>query len=75
MFVRKKLQNLSFYPFPSQLSEEEITNKVIEYITASNASSVKDMGKVMGMFNKNVTKGSFDGSLVSKIVKEQLMKI
>lgn len=56
---------------PQQLSEDEIALKVREAISSSDASSMQDIGKVMGLL-KNELSGSADMGLVSKIVKDQL---
>ena len=56
---------------PEQLSEDEIVLKVREAISSSEASSMQDIGKVMGLL-KNALSGSADMGLVSKIVKDQL---
>ncbi len=56
---------------PEQLSEEEVTKKVKEAIESSGASSMQDMGKVMGVLNSSLA-GSADMGMVSKIVKEKL---
>lgn len=56
---------------PRQLSREEIEVLVREAITASGASSAKEMGKVMGLLTPQ-TKGRADGKLVSTIVREML---
>ena len=56
---------------PEQLSEDEIVLKVREAISSSDASSMQDIGKVMGLL-KNALSGSADMGLVSKIVKDQL---
>ena len=55
---------------PAQLSENEITAKVKEAIEQSAASSMQDMGKVMGILKP--LSGSADMGLVSKIVKDEL---
>jgi uncharacterized protein YqeY len=56
---------------PVSLSEQEMSVIIEEVIKASNASSMKDMGKVMGMaISKMGARG--DGSIISKIVKEKL---
>jgi len=56
---------------PAALSEEEI-NKVIEdAIASSGASSVKDMGKVMGLV-KPALQGKADMSVVSQTIKQRL---
>ena len=56
---------------PEQLSEDEIVLKVREAISSSEASSMQDIGKVMGLL-KNALSGTADMGLVSKIVKDQL---
>ena len=55
---------------PAQLSEEEVSVKVIEAIEQSGASSMQDMGKVMGQLKSLA--GSADMGLISKLVKEKL---
>ena len=56
---------------PEQLSEEEV-GKVIESIVAqTGASSMKDMGKVMGMASKQLA-GKADGKTISTLVKQLL---
>ena len=56
---------------PEQLSEEEV-GKVIESIIAqTGASSMKDMGKVMGMVSKQLA-GKADGKTISTLVKQLL---
>ena len=56
---------------PAQLSEEEIANKVKEVIKDSGASSMQDIGKVMGVLKSSIA-GSADMGIVSKIVKDEL---
>ena len=56
---------------PAQMGEEEVTKIVNEIISQTGASSMKDMGKVMGMASKQLA-GKADNSLVSKLVKEKL---
>ena len=67
---QKEVDILSKYK-PAQLSEEEVTLKVKEAIENSGASSMQDMGKVMGVLNSSLA-GSADMGMVSKIVKENL---
>ena len=55
---------------PAQLSEEEVSKKVNEAIEQSGASSIQDMGKVMGQLKSLA--GSADMGLISKLVKEKL---
>lgn len=67
---QKEVDILSKYK-PQQLSEEEITSKVVEAIKESDADSMQDIGKVMGLLKSSLA-GSADMGIVSKIVKEQL---
>ena len=55
---------------PAQLSEDEVAVKVNEAIEQSGASSMQDMGKVMGQLKSLA--GSADMGLISKLVKEKL---
>ena len=56
---------------PKQLSVEEVKAKVAEIITQVGATSIKDMGKVMGAANKALA-GQSDGRTISTVVKELL---
>ena len=56
---------------PEQLSEEDVTAKVKEAIKDSGASSMQDIGKVMGVLKSSLA-GSADMGMVSKIVKDEL---
>ena len=56
---------------PQQLSEAELRSEIQAIVTATGASSMKDMGKVMGMATKKLA-GRADGKAVSDIVKELL---
>jgi len=56
---------------PEQLSEEEVTEKVKNAIQDSGASSIQDIGKVMGVLKSSLA-GSADMGMVSKIVKDEL---
>lgn len=66
----QELQILQSY-LPEQLSEETIYKLVKEAITQTGAKSIAEMGKVMACLIPT-TKGKADGSLVSRIVKEEL---
>ena len=59
---------------PKQLSENDTKKLCEEVINKINASSLKDMGKVMGELKKNHS-DSVDFSLAGKIIKEILNKI
>ena len=67
---QKEVDILSEYKLP-QLSEKEVTQKVKEAIENAGASSMQDMGKVMGILNSSLA-GSADMGMVSKIVKDNL---
>lgn len=56
---------------PEQLSEDEVRSIVQETVAQTQATSMKDMGKVMGALMPKV-KGKADGALVSTLVKEEL---
>lgn len=56
---------------PKQLNAEEIEDFLKDLIARTGASSVKDMGKVMGLANKELA-GKADGKTVSEIVKKLL---
>jgi hypothetical protein len=58
---------------PEQLSEEEIRKLVQQAVEKTGASEMKDMGKVMAELMPQV-KGKADGTIVSQIVKELLLK-
>ena len=53
------------------MGEEEITKLVKEAIAQTGATSMADMGKLMGALMPKV-KGKADGNLVSSIVKKEL---
>ena len=55
------------------LSPEQIEEKVKEIVAQVGATSLKDMGKVMGMAVKALA-GKADNKLVSEIVKTLLSK-
>ena len=56
---------------PKQMEREEVEAVIAKIVRDSGASSVKDMGKVMGLANKELT-GKADGKLIAEIVKAQL---
>ncbi|HSW96477.1 MAG TPA: GatB/YqeY domain-containing protein, partial [Candidatus Saccharimonadales bacterium] len=69
---QKELDRLQTY-LPAQMPEEEVRKLVAEAIAQTGAASLQDIGKVMGALMPK-TKGKADGSVVSRIVKEQLSK-
>lgn len=56
---------------PKALSAEEIEAAVKEIIAQTGASSIKEMGKVMGVASKQLA-GKADGKAISDIVKKLL---
>lgn len=56
---------------PKALSETEIEDIVKQIIASTGASSIKDMGRVMGMASKQMA-GQADGGTISAIVKRLL---
>ena len=56
---------------PQQLSNEAIAIVVARIITETGATSIKEMGKVMGLANKELA-GKADGKLIGELVKAQL---
>ena len=56
---------------PQQMSEDELKNVVVEIIANLGATSMKDMGKVMGLASKQLA-GKADGKAISTIVKQLL---
>ncbi|KNF09351.1 GatB/YqeY domain-containing protein [Gottschalkia purinilytica] len=68
--TEKEIQILLEY-LPLQLTEEELKVIVKAAIEEVGASSVKDMGKIMSNVLPKV-KGRADGSLVNKIIRENL---
>ena len=56
---------------PAALSDDEIAGVIDEAVTSSGASSIKDMGKVMGIV-KPTLQGKADMSVVSQIIKQRL---
>ena len=56
---------------PQQLDRTEVAVIIENVIKQSGATSVKDMGRVMGLANKELA-GKADGKLIAEIVKEKL---
>jgi len=53
---------------PKQMSHAEVETYLKELIARIGATSVKDMGKVMGAANKELA-GKADGRMISEVVK------
>lgn len=56
---------------PKQLEKAEVEEIISKIIAAAGAGSIKDMGKVIGLANKELA-GKADGKLIAEIVKSQL---
>lgn len=56
---------------PKQLSPEELEVEIKAIINDTGASSMKDMGRVMGVASKSLA-GRADGKAISSIVKQLL---
>jgi len=56
---------------PKQLSKEEIEVEVKKIISNIGATSIKEMGKVMGMASKALS-GKADNKIISEIIKSTL---
>lgn len=67
---KAELDILSAY-LPEQMSEEEVSKLVEEAIAQTGATTIADIGKVMGALMPKV-KGHADGGLVSNLVKQKL---
>jgi uncharacterized protein YqeY len=56
---------------PKQLSEDEVALEVKKIVAQLGATSIKDMGKVMGIASKSLA-GKADGKIVAEVVKKLL---
>lgn len=68
--LNKEIEILLSY-LPEQLSEDEIQKIVTEAIAQSGATTIKEMGKVMGIVTAKV-KGRADMKIVGGLVKKTL---
>lgn len=68
-----ELDEIAFYEvyLPKQLSDDELQNALKDIITKVGASSMKDMGKVMGTASKELA-GQADGKRINECVKTLL---
>ena len=67
---RNEITMLSEF-LPEQMSEEDLMQIVKEEIISSDASSMQDIGKIMGSLKPKLL-GKADMSTVSRLVKDQL---
>jgi uncharacterized protein YqeY len=56
---------------PAQMSENELKEKINEIISSVGATSMKEMGKVMGIASKELA-GKADGKSISNLIKQLL---
>jgi len=56
---------------PEQMSAEDLKEIIAEIMAKVGATSIKDMGKVMGMASKQLA-GKADGKAISTVVKQLL---
>ena len=56
---------------PKQMEEAELKSEIEKIVAETGATTMKDMGKVMGMANKRFA-GRADGKAISMIVKQLL---
>lgn len=56
---------------PQQLDKADIEKVIVKIIAETGATSVKEMGKIMGIANKELA-GKADGKLIGEIVKTLL---
>jgi len=67
---KREQESLKKY-LPEQLSEDELRTMITDAINSTGASTIKDMGKVMGILSMQI-KGKADAGTVSQIVREKL---
>ena len=67
---REEIRIIQAY-LPAQISDEELRQTAQAAIAGSGASSMKDMGKVMGLLTKQLG-GQATPSRISQVVKELL---
>ena len=68
----KELEVLQEF-LPAEMNDEMLEKIVVETISETGASSISDMGKVIGLVMAKA-KGKVEGSRVSFLVKEKLVK-
>ncbi|RXJ60015.1 GatB/YqeY domain-containing protein [Candidatus Marinarcus aquaticus] len=71
--VNKELEQVEVFQayLPKQLSDEELESGMKEIIAKVGATTMKDMGKVMGMATKTFA-GVADGKRINEMVKKLL---
>ena len=68
--LKKEMEVLMAY-LPEQLSEAELEEIIKAAIDETGASSVKDMGKIMGIVTAK-TKGRADAKMIGSLAKKML---
>lgn len=68
--MKREIEILLSY-LPEQLTEEELEEIVAAAITEVGATSMRDMGKIMGVIMPRI-KGRADGKIINAIVKAKL---
>ena len=68
--INREIEILLAY-LPKQLTKEELEEIVVAAISEVGATSMKDMGKIMGAVMPK-TKGRADGKMINEIVKAHL---
>lgn len=68
--LKIELDEIAFYEvyLPAQMSDDELTSALKVIISKVGATSMKDMGKVMGMASKELS-GKADGKRINECVK------
>ncbi len=71
--VQKEMEQVEVFKLylPQQLSDDELENQMKEIIAKVEATSMKDMGKVMGVATKTFA-GVADGKRINEMVKKLL---
>ena len=71
--LQVELDEIAIYTqyLPAQLSDDELASTVKDIITKVGATTMKDMGKVMGMASKELA-GKADGKRINECVKSLL---
>ena len=67
---REEIRIIQEY-LPAQMDDEELRQAVQAAIAKTGASSLKEMGKVMGLLTKQLA-GRATGARISQVVKERL---
>jgi uncharacterized protein YqeY len=67
---KQEIEFISIY-LPQQLSDSELEAKVKDIVLQVNATTMKDIGRVMGVASKELD-GLAEGARISKIVKQLL---